>query len=702
MNSRHFVLGGLLALWASSALGGTCPTSNVIDDPEQFQWEWAGDHFAGTMEIGEATFTIGTDTITTRAYRQEGGNFSIPGPTMNLIPGEKYVLRFANRLPYEAPNPDHNVFKDPNISNLHTHGLHISGESPGDDVTRSFEGGRGGDFVYDIPADHMGGTFWYHAHHHGSTFLQVSGGAFGLMVVDDSQDGIPVHVASMQERQLVVAYLDPDVAGTGGDTLITGTLSPSWTVNGKIGGSMCMPADSWQHWRVLVADRDARSKTVTVGEGCEVALLARDGVWRTQAPLALPARSINLTGASRADLAVRCAADSTISIGNQVVANVIADPSLPADPDSHPFADASNPGSTWEATRPAYLRDLRGVSQVNRETVSMGARTINGQKFDAEVPTFVLNDAVVQEWTVKGATQHPFHLHIYHMQMVSDCGDYEGGEYYDVIATNCDVRFDLNPATAPPVYEGRTIMHCHILAHEDQGAMGWANVAIQNSVPPPEFPAGSAYSEYYVLDGGGGGAPSAPTSLNASAVSSSQIDLAWVDNATDEDGFSLERSTDGTNWSVIASLGQDFEAYSDLSLAASATYFYRVNAFNAAGSSDYSNTSSATTQSGGGTGTALVVSSITVSTVNQGRGSKAGQAVVVVQDNQGNAQWGATVTGYFTGTFNEFGKTASTNASGAATFNTDGSAKGGVSVTFCVNGVQGSLPYSGGEVCGSL
>ena len=55
----------------------------------------------------------------------------------------------------------HNVFKDANIANIHTHGLHISGESPGDDVTRAFEGGFGGDFVYDIPADHMGGTFWY-------------------------------------------------------------------------------------------------------------------------------------------------------------------------------------------------------------------------------------------------------------------------------------------------------------------------------------------------------------------------------------------------------------------------------------------------------------------------------------------------------------------------------------------------------------
>ena len=112
-----------------------------------------------------------------------------------MQPGNKYVLRFQNRLPYEPLEAGHNVFKDPNASNVHTHGLHISGESPGDDVTRTFPGGFGGDFVYDIPADHMGGTYWYHAHHHGSTFLQVSGGTFGSLIIDDANDGMPAHVA---------------------------------------------------------------------------------------------------------------------------------------------------------------------------------------------------------------------------------------------------------------------------------------------------------------------------------------------------------------------------------------------------------------------------------------------------------------------------------------------------------------------------
>ncbi len=471
------------------AQAGTCPSTNVIEDPAQFQWTSQGGYFSGTLEIGEATFTIGNDTLTTRAYRQEGGNFSIPGPTMVMTPGQTYVLTFKNTLPFEEPSPEHNVLKDPNITNIHTHGLHVSGETPGDDVTRLINGGFCGDYVYDIPDDHMGGSLWYHAHHHGSTWLQVAGGTFGMLIVDDLGDGIPAGVAGMTERQLAVGFLDPaGVAGNGGDTLISGTLSSTWTVNGNVEGNLCTPVNEWQHWRVLIADPDARMKTVTVGPECEAVLIARDGVWRTVAPKTLPDNTIELTGASRADLAVRCSADSTISVDNTVVANVFADPNLPADLTVGPYSDGAT-GTTWSATRPSYLRDLRAETPDAVRKISMGARTINGDKFDADIPAFNIDVPGIQEWTIKGATNHPFHLHVYHQQVQGDCGSggaFEDGEYYDTIAGSCLVRFDTNPVTTT-AYDGRTIMHCHILEHEDLGAMIWADVLV-GGFGPPDFP----------------------------------------------------------------------------------------------------------------------------------------------------------------------------------------------------------------------
>lgn len=486
-------------LSAESDILTACPTTNVIQEPPQFAWTLhpaSGStpaYYSGTLELGEATFTIGGQTLTTRAYRQAGTAYTIPGPTIEMVPGNKYVLQFHNTLPYQPLSTAENVFRDPNATNVHTHGLHISGESPSDDVLRVFEGGYGGDYVYDIAADHMGGTYWYHAHHHGSTFLQVSGGAFGQMIIDDAGDGIPANVAAMIERQLAIAYLDPAAAGTGGDTLLSGTLTPTWTVNGTRQGSLCTAANEWQHWRVLLADRDATPKTLAVGSSCEVMLLARDGVWRTTAPKALTTGAISLTGASRADLAVRCTSDSTITIDGATVASVLVGGT--GNTTVGPFSSGST-GSTWSAIRPAYLRDLRGVASVNKATVTMGARTINGAKFDMTVPTFTLPADKVQSWTIKGNTMHPFHLHVYHVQAVNCGGSFEPGEYYDTLTDPCDVRFDLNAATSS-VFAGTAIMHCHILEHEDQGAMGWLDVV--GGLPPPAFPAGTSYSEKYSL-----------------------------------------------------------------------------------------------------------------------------------------------------------------------------------------------------------
>jgi hypothetical protein len=89
--------------------------------------------------------------------------------------------------------------------------------------------------------------------------------------------------------------------------------------------------------------------------------------------------------------------------------------------------------------------------------------------------------------------------------------------------------------------------------------------------------------------------PSAPVNLNATAVSSSQIDLAWTDNADNEDGFRIERKTGANTFQEIAIVEADVTDYSDKGLAESATYIYRICAYNDGGNSVYSNIDSATT-----------------------------------------------------------------------------------------------------------
>jgi len=91
--------------------------------------------------------------------------------------------------------------------------------------------------------------------------------------------------------------------------------------------------------------------------------------------------------------------------------------------------------------------------------------------------------------------------------------------------------------------------------------------------------------------------PAAPSNLEATAVSSSQINLTWTNNATDATGYKVERSSDGNNWTEIAAaLPANTTNYQSTQLAASSLYQHRVRAFNSAGNSAYSNVASATTQ----------------------------------------------------------------------------------------------------------
>jgi hypothetical protein len=78
-------------------LAEQCPGTNEIVDPAPFKWTFVQDpdpddpntrdHWVGTMEIAEATLSVGSETITTRVYRQEGRCNSIPGPTITMAPG---------------------------------------------------------------------------------------------------------------------------------------------------------------------------------------------------------------------------------------------------------------------------------------------------------------------------------------------------------------------------------------------------------------------------------------------------------------------------------------------------------------------------------------------------------------------------------------------------------------------------------------
>jgi uncharacterized repeat protein (TIGR02543 family) len=88
----------------------------------------------------------------------------------------------------------------------------------------------------------------------------------------------------------------------------------------------------------------------------------------------------------------------------------------------------------------------------------------------------------------------------------------------------------------------------------------------------------------------------APTGLAATAVSSTQISLKWTDNSSDETGFLIERSgTSGTGFTSLGSAGVNVTNYTDSTVGAGETWYYRVTATNAITSSSPSAEASAST-----------------------------------------------------------------------------------------------------------
>ena len=129
----------------------------------------------------------GEDPVTLRSF---GGCKS--GPMIEVKPGNTLRVDLSNQLDASDPSclaiPPSGLSLPPgvgcfNTTNLHTHGLHVSPAGNGDNVLLNIAPQTNFPYEINIPADHPSGTFWYHSHRHGSTALQVSSGASGVLIV---------------------------------------------------------------------------------------------------------------------------------------------------------------------------------------------------------------------------------------------------------------------------------------------------------------------------------------------------------------------------------------------------------------------------------------------------------------------------------------------------------------------------------------
>jgi suppressor of ftsI len=397
-----------------------------------------------------------------KGYRQAGTKDPCrsPGPQFRVQPGRKYLLSLKNTVVSDDPNGD--------ITNIHTHGLHISGDGNADNIVRLAASGECIHYVWDMPANHMGGTNWYHSHKHTLSHVQVTTGAVGMIVVEDDYAALlPI---SLSGRTSIQTFLQNEQSIMGAKILGT------WHGNGNsAGATITIKQNEWTRLRIGISNPDQASASENLQpvsvECIEAYAIAYDGVYVTSIPGTKLPKSI--TGSSRIDVAVKC--DSTgeklVRYGNEIIGrlNIVAGTPNTGSP-------YTSEGTIWSPTRPNYLRDLRSEPVNNVMTVDLANLRINGAQWDEANAMAQHNYGEVNQWNVTGSFQHPLHLHIHHFQIVGPCGSHEIGQFYDTIAgfNSCLVRFAYDD------YAGFTVLHCHDLAHEDCTY----NIFIYNTLRP--------------------------------------------------------------------------------------------------------------------------------------------------------------------------------------------------------------------------
>ncbi|HEX4496200.1 MAG TPA: Calx-beta domain-containing protein [Thermoanaerobaculia bacterium] len=108
-------------------------------------------------------------------------------------------------------------------------------------------------------------------------------------------------------------------------------------------------------------------------------------------------------------------------------------------------------------------------------------------------------------------------------------------------------------------------------------------LALSNPTGGATLTAGRATATLTIKDndtggGGGGGALAAPSNLQATAVSTGEIDLTWNDNSNNETGFSVERRTVTTPYEVVATVGPNTRSAAVTGLDAGSFSLFRVRA----------------------------------------------------------------------------------------------------------------------------
>jgi FtsP/CotA-like multicopper oxidase with cupredoxin domain len=403
-------------------------------------------------------------------------NGTYPAPTIRARKGDVLKVHLKNSLPVMGQNI---LGHDREITNLHTHGLHVSPSGNADNMMVMLMSGETFDYEYDLSKQDPGTINFYHPHIHGSVAEQYWGGMAGALLIEDdipALAGYETHTLFIKDITLAGGAPEPYTSlmdymhGKEGDTVM---------VNGQVNPVLPIKPGQVQRWRIVNAC-NARFLKLSL-EGHSLRVIGTEGGLLDK-PYAVS--SILLSPGERLDILVKANQTSKSyrllslpynrgggSMGQQVTLMTVSyqggrvDDALPAEVNS-----------AAQRLNVAPAKSERLVL-----TMGQGKGYINGTSFSMENAYTVHSRLGTYElWEIvnQSGMDHPFHQHVNACQVLSITGGDAGyASFYTKTPAWKDVVVIPKWGTAKllvPVmdYPGMAMFHCHIVEHEDIGMMG--------------------------------------------------------------------------------------------------------------------------------------------------------------------------------------------------------------------------------------
>jgi FtsP/CotA-like multicopper oxidase with cupredoxin domain len=403
------------------------------------------------------------DGITSDVYAYNG---KVPGPTLELVEGDRVTVRFRNELPEPTT--------------VHWHGLSLPVDSDGSPMDPVLPGEER--FYTFTAAAGSAGTYWYHPHPHHETTAQVTRGLYGALVIRSPEDPLP---ESYTERLLVLSDNRILEDGTFDFTVPTtlqgqidhqnGREGDLLFVNGEITPTLEIRSGEIQRWRIL---NTAASRVYRLAISGHTFLHVGSDGGLFEHPVEVS--ELLIANAERMEVLVRgTGAPGSTAVLETLPYDRYMPQTRPADWDQPRelltlrYADAPpvTPDPLPETLRPIPPLDPADAS-VTREIV-MAQGMLNNRHFDMNRVDVSARLGATEIWLIDNVVgmDHPFHLHGFQFQILDRNGVPEPfRSWKDTVNVpkHETVRLIVRFADHP----GKWMLHCHILDHEDQGMMG--------------------------------------------------------------------------------------------------------------------------------------------------------------------------------------------------------------------------------------